>query len=672
MRNNIKRTPYRSQKERVIISDILPYEIPLIFSNRYFYDFITEYHIYVCDNKFYHNDGNIILDAIIHLLFGFKNNPDNPRIIDYDNFKKIPFGYKIGHKETDFRELTIVHPLNQLQLIEFYERYKSLIIYYSGISPFSLRHPHKVAKSIYYKDEAHKKKLAATHKTDSIEQNDREYENLKTFFAYRTYSNIHKFYESYKYHRCEKKYNKLFKFDISKCFDSIYTHSICWALLHKKNVKENLSESKTTFSGKFDALMQNLNYGETHGIVIGPEFSRIFAELILQQIDNKIFALLKDKHNLKFKIDYEIFRYVDDYFIFYNDEAQKDLILSIYRLQLKEYKLYLNDSKTILYNKPIITEITIAKQKISDLLNEELKVNIIDIILDNGDISEEKSGQIYVSSNNLITRYKTIIKETGTEYKDILNYTFAIIERKVEKIVLEHIAIGEKCFTNAIMATLEFTFFLYSVSPRANTTIKLCQILRHITKLLNGFNDINVDNKHLIYKYVFDNTHLILRKNKTSEYTQIETLYLLIALRELGREYLLDVNVLYEYFGIEKAETGLIFKTELNYFSITVLLFYIKNKIRYNYLKIAIKDCILNQFKKAHNTHKDAEKTFLLFDILSCPFLDSPFKKEMLSLHQVPEDLHQQIINFREIWFTKWEDFDFFNELEAKKSKEVY
>ena len=48
--------------------------------------------------------------------------------------------------------------------------------------------------------------------------------------------------------------------DVSKCFDSIYTHSLPWAILGKDQTKFNLKVSKTTFGGRFDALMQNLNH----------------------------------------------------------------------------------------------------------------------------------------------------------------------------------------------------------------------------------------------------------------------------------------------------------------------------------------------------------------------------------------------------------------------------
>ena len=47
-----------------------------------------------------------------------------------------------------------------------------------------------------------------------------------------------------------------------------------------------------------------------------------------------------------------------------------------------------------------------------------------------------------------------------------------------------------------------------------------------------------------ILKKISDEIYLILQKNKTKKETQIETLYLLIALSQLGREYRLNSKVL--------------------------------------------------------------------------------------------------------------------------------
>ena len=679
-----KKKQINIKKERVLLSDILPYEIPASFSNRQLNRFLIKNRIRIADKKIRWDSDTPGLELVIKLLFGFdKKKPINNRQIELlkeeGDFKTIPFKYKIYHKEKDFRELVVIHPKNQLLLVEFYEKYKETILYYCNISPFSIRKPHKVAKFTYHNDRIHLKNLAHDHEHKSVEEFDKEYEHLKTFFAYKEYSNIYKFYESYEYHRCEKKYNKLFKFDISKCFDSIYTHSLAWALLNKEIVKDNLGLSKETFGGQFDILMQNLNHGETNGIIIGPEFSRIFAELILQKIDFDVMHYLQDNRDgLKFKTDYKIFRYVDDYFVFYDDEETRERILDAYRHHLMEYKLYINESKYAFFEKPIITGITIAKQKISDLLNKSLIFKISEEDNNtgdgNGEEEKEKRYYFYVSSNKLITRFKTIIKETGIAYKDILNYTLACIDRKVLRLInmysdIENKEKYEPKVVKFILELLDFTFFLYSVSPRVNTTIKLCLILSKLTKFTKIRGNFNYDHHHLIFKKIYDDISLVLGKNKNSKYTQVETLYLLIALKELGREYRLDESVLCKYFGVfDKYK----FSYDLNYFSITVLLFYIENLTRYATFKEALKEQIKPKFEKK-NKLRMAELTFLLLDLLSCPYIDDGFKKDLLVGYDITDASDQdKILKRKDCWFTKWTDFDFSKALEAKKSQEVY
>lgn len=683
----LKKRYIRNKKERAILSDVLPYELPVTFSNKHFYKFLVENQIEFDNKKIKWKKKDSLLTETVKLLFGLddkniKNISDEYILLkNWNALNTIPFNYKILHKEKDFRDLTVIHPINQLALIEFYEKYKELILYYCGISPFSIRKAHKVAKLTFYKDKTHLESLAYDHEHKIIEEFEKEYENLKTFFVYKEYSNIYKFYESYQYHRCEKKYNRMFKFDISNCFDSIYTHSITWALLNKEIVKDNISKSNETFGGKFDILMQNLNYNETNGIIIGPEFSRIFAEIILQKIDaNVLNSLEKQEPKIIHKINYEIFRYVDDFFVFYNDERIKEDILKEYRLQLKEYKLCISDLKFESFEKPIITGLTMAKQQISDLLNDNLVFKKLEKNDLEGDQSEkiEEKYSLYVSSNKLITRFKTIIKEKNITYKDILNYTLACIDRKVLKLIktCSEIKDKKKQESKAIKAVLEildFTLFLYSVSPRVNTTIKLCMILSKIIKFTKIKENFNYDNKHLIFKKIYDDISLVLSKNKSSEHVQVETLYLLIALKELGREYKIDEKVLCDYFNINSKEKKC--NSNLNYLSIVVLLFYIENKVRYNELKDVIKTHIKERFKevRGENRGKTTELTLLLFDLLVCPYLDMGYKKSLLALYGIDkEKVKIGIIKKRKYWFTKWSEFNFSKELEAKRSEEVY
>ena len=398
-------------KERAILSDVLPYEIPITFSNRYLYRFLVENNIRL-EGEEIKFDENFIGDDLLAfkeiLKILFHHEYDNKE--DY-KFRKIPFTYRITHKEKDFRELALIHPINQLKLIKLYDDFKESILYYCSISDFSVRKPVEVAKFSFYNDKLHQ--LNKGDKNDFLELDGREYEDLKTFFSYQKYTNIYKFYEDYRYHRAEKKYNFLFKFDISKCFDSIYTHSISWAVLGLDTVKENVDASKKNFSGIFDKFIQYSNYGETNGILIGPEFSRIFAEIILQRIDKTVEEKIKLKGFIN-KIDYELYRYVDDYFLFCDNDSLKEEIFKIFKHELKEYKLSINNSKTIEYKKPIITEITIAKEKINKLFSENPRFSIKE--LDHkASLNDENKEEIeilnhkfsfYFNPDNLITQYK--------------------------------------------------------------------------------------------------------------------------------------------------------------------------------------------------------------------------------------------------------------------------
>ena len=687
---NPKKKKYiKFKKERVILSDVLPFEVPVTFSNRHLYSFLLACKIKLEGEKICITKNNTPVNKeLVKLLFGIQSEKpfDAQGKVNFkeDDRVSIPFGFKIVHKENDFRELSIIHPKNQLLIIEFYNSYRDLILYYSSISPFSIRKPYRIAKYTYFKDRLHLEKLA--EKTDEIiEQNELEYEDLKTFFVYKKYSNIHKFYESYQYHRCEKKFNFLFKFDISKCFDSIYTHSIAWALLDKEVAKKHLGEDlKNTFGNIFDILMQKLNYNETNGIVIGPEFSRIFAELILQKVDVKVTVEL-EKANLLSKRDYEIFRYVDDYFVFYNDEHSKEKILTAFRLGLKEFKLYFNEVKTSHYNKPIITEITIAKQKINDLLNESLSYHQEEVTIEESDevgTTKRKKGRIYIDSNKLITKFKIIIFESKIEYRDILNYTFAIIERKLKSMIRNYFKIlheknTEKEFIHALLELFDFIFFLYSVSPRVNTTIKLCRILSLTTETLNLKETFGIDFKHLIFKKIYDNILFILHKNKSLEHTQVETLYLLIALGELGNRYWLTEDVLASYLAIKREATdGFKSDRELNYFSIVVSLFYMKDKVRYKNLRSYIITKAVEKFEVVDYEFriKKAELILLLFDLLAYPHYDiTQTKTKLLELYKVKDQsIQKEIINASSNWFTTWSNFNFGKELAAKQSQEVY
>lgn len=296
MSNNRKKIPFKEY--RAVLSDVLPYEVPIIFSNRSFYEFIDANKIHISNFKLYWLKKSSPLDSIVKIIFGIA--PGNQcfevqklhngivKSFQYtavQNPSKIPFLFYIKHKKNEFRTLGVPHPLSQILTADFYAKHCNDILYHCSKSEFSLRRPNSVAKTYYTNDSVH---TVLKNNHDDIELAGREYETLKTYFSYREISNVHKFYESFRYQRCEKKFEKMSHLDVEKCFDRIYTHSISWALLTKEAVKREINPSKSMFSGLFDTLMQSANYSETNGILIGPEFSRIFSEIVLQHIDNNI------------------------------------------------------------------------------------------------------------------------------------------------------------------------------------------------------------------------------------------------------------------------------------------------------------------------------------------------------------------------------------------------
>jgi len=752
------------KKERVVLSDILPYEVPPFFSNRHFYNFLVKNKVSINENEMqiqFKKDQNGILKRLLQTLFGIEKNVTFVRDTNFDYFKfndktfeklflTIPFKFKITHKDSDYRELTVIHPINQLYLVEFYEKYKNTILYNTRLSRFSLRKPSKVSSLKYYKDSTNKKKKSKNQDIEIIETTDKEYTSLKTFFSYQNYSNIYEFYESYEYQRAEKRFDNLMKFDVSRCFDSIYTHTLSWALTNKKIVKDNLGTNENSFGGKFDKVMQKMNYNETNGIVIGPEFSRIFAELILQRIDKNVEKELH-KRNYKYKEDYDIYRYVDDFFVFYNDEKIKSEILNLYKIKLQEYNLFFNDSKTKILPKPIITNITVAKEEIRKLIEHSMIFQFYDSDIKN------QIGLKYYSAKDIITNYKAILSKTETSYKDLQNYFLAIIFNRLKSLIkkiqneqeslfhlyaqkreaidvlnndlenqknyekLEEILIEIKdqekilkSFHNQLLKNIneiiELTFFIYSVLPRVTYSIKVCHILFRIIDFIKNqertkqsylvkvrganleevkFIAFDFDKKHNLFKKIYDGISLVFQKSLSSEYAEVETLYLLPIINELGENYRFQEDLINKHFRIfyNDDQNNKVLNCNLNYFTIISLLNYINIDInqKYNEIRNDIQSIILKKFDKFENN--SAENIFLLIDVLTCPYVGSTdveikdFRRQILDKIKFFDAgtsitdkniLIEKIASYTSEWFYSWKENDLGKELNTKRGHSVY
>jgi len=657
-----KRFYLKYNPNRALLSDVLPFETPIIFNNRQLYRLVEKLKIKIDDVGFVtHADFATDCEKeIVSLLFPSKKGDD--RICR----ETVPFTFQISHKKNETRSLSVPHPVNQLSIVNLYKNYDDLILSSCEDSPFSIRRPSRKSKTAIMKDTF---AFSDDSKIDpSIEESDFYSSLVKSYFVYSKYSNVYKFFESYDFHKAEKKFEHLVRFDIAKCFDSIYTHSLSWALVGKEFAKKN--RRKQSLGNHFDNLMQKMNHGETNGILIGPEFSRIFSELILQSVDKFVSKELRSEDVISGK-DYQCFRYVDDYFLFYNDRVLAEKIILTFRNILREYKMHLSDNKIVWYSRPIITELTIAKKRIVELFDGALfKIE-----------KNEKSNppvenfRFTARASDLITAYKTILKELNIENKDILNFTLAVFEKRFTAAMKKYAeSYGDtQKLAKFLDEVNEFIFYIYFGSPRVNSAIKISKILTEEIKLIKDLK-IPPDITEGIFKNIYDNIFHLFRRPLTNKNAQVEHLYFLIILEKLGRSFLIDESVLADFFNLSPSSDGLEFSAnyKLNYFTIVTLLFYIKGRQRYAKLRKFIEFQIKLKINSKDTPRERAECVMLFFDSLTCPFISNESKTALFGEMDIPFSVRDDIMAYTDTWFTVWNNFDFNKELVLKVNSDVY
>jgi hypothetical protein len=127
--------------------------------------------------------------------------------------------------------------------------------------------------------------------------------------------------------------------DIRAFYHSIYTHSIAWAVHSKAIAKKN--RSPKLIGNLIDLLCRNSQDGQTIGLPVGPDTSRMIAELVGAAIDREI----RKKHKL---LRSDAMRFVDDFCFGCNSIASAEKIAASVRRFVNDYELDLNNEKTLI------------------------------------------------------------------------------------------------------------------------------------------------------------------------------------------------------------------------------------------------------------------------------------------------------------------------------------
>ncbi len=249
-------------------------------------------------------------------------------------------------------------------------------------------------------------------------------------------------------HRAKKGYIEssadwLVKTDISRFYPTIYTHSITWAAYEKERVKKNLKLYQGSFADRIDALVRACNRNQTIGIPIGPETSRVIAEIISSSIDRD---LQRELPKLKTEA---IDRLQDDWTLGLETLEAAEHALSRISRVYRNYGLEINGSKT-----PIERAVAFSRGHWASEIGSFVSHK-------RGILTGARLRELLSLSLRLQSEYMT---------ESVIGYVIAIVE-------------GQPIFTRDVVALESFLMKAAVLSPISmNGICRLLLNIQHFTK----------------------------------------------------------------------------------------------------------------------------------------------------------------------------------------------
>lgn len=583
-----------NNKYRVLLTEVLPYELPLMLDNE----------------GFYLNMQNESLRQLFKETFAGMSA------------STIPLDYSIRRYGGDkSRKLSVMHPCTQLEWVDFYEKYDSYMLALCNNSPFSIRYIANRAKCIFNVEEERAESDEGEQDGQKrVEVLDDGVEKLyRSYFSYKRYDMLYKFFGSGDYLRLEQKYCYMQKMDVARCFYHIYTHTISWAVKGKEYAKQNKTG---TFEAEFDRLIRNANYEETCGIIVGPEISRIFAEIIFQRIDLNVLNRLKEEpYSLKLGRDYEVRRYLDDHYIYANTEDNLKDILEVYNEELMFYKLFVNESKLETMHRPFVSSLSDAKHGVNTIISG---IATKWLAVEDGKYIRNVKNEMKAFSS-VVTEFRSLAHRCKQGYGALNRYFLTILISQIKKEMGREVA--KSASNNLLFMYSEIAFYVFSLDMSISASIKLCRIIDCLHKWAKKCSDTST---------LPDLENRILRETKRclciyeaagrDGDTNIEVMNLLLCLNNLMNTPMTRTNLNKCFnIGCGKAYEY----NSLNYFQICTLLYIIGRDRAYT----DVRSSIVVEIKRRLSDQeaiRHADNAMLLLDTMVCPYISKVDKKDIL------------------------------------------
>ena len=475
----MKNTNIRRNQLDYLITDTMPVELPELYSLYRFYQYLFE-------KKAAKN-----LKSAKKNLLKIKHKNKNIMFND-PTWSTAPLKFKIIKNQKTTRTLSLIQPLSAINIYFFIDLYqKEILPLLEKKAIFSIRY-HSNNSNLYYK--AKKKKTI-----EYIEQKSHKFkkdiiQQSGLYFNLKTHSSLTDFFNSPTWEIANHQYKFFAKADYKSCFDSIYTHTFKWIV--EAHTIDSKNAKNTNLFITIDKILQNINGKSSNGIVIGPEFSRLIAEILLQEIDIQVYNELSIL-GLQKDLDYEIYRFVDDIFIFTNSEITTDKIINLYENYTSKYLLHLNEHKFKSEITPVINNYWINKTR--DYVDK------IEKIFDNSSMPEQLLSNGFINFPRMKNDFDVLIKEHPDYTRYIISFILSTFLNKFKK-QKKGLLLINKPKKSKLLYLLDLVFYIYSYFASFDNTQKFITIFYYIKSELlkdESFDYSKIERIFTKYSFIF-------------------------------------------------------------------------------------------------------------------------------------------------------------------------
>lgn len=462
--NKSKKHDKRNQLD-IILTDLQPNEVPQIYTLKNFYNYLVT---------------NKVMKRISRDKNEYEKKFDS-------SWHAAPLKIFVLKDNNEYREISFINPLSMMEVYLYLERYEKIILNFFKKDSFSLR-THRKRNNLLFKK-------VDNNIVEYADQAILQKESAGNYYDIFPYQQLDHFYKSDEWYDLNRKYKFFAKLDYSKCFDSIYTHTFNWIIA--SNVQEAKRLDEGHFLSAIDKLLQNMNMSITNGIVVGPEFSRFLSEIIFQSIDRNVMYNLNCQ-GLQNGIDYEIKRYVDDFFIFVKKEENVDKIINEIAKSSNKFKLKLNYEKEEKGKLPHIwsgwiNEISFFKNALEESIFYPYSDETHTYLLKESNLIPQKS------VSKLKDMFQSVIISDEKMNVKIVSYCFSFIYNKLLNYTSNKIkkSIFNQASEKTVYYIYDLLFYFYSFAPTYRNTDKLISIIYIIENEI-GYSK----NRSVLYKII--------------------------------------------------------------------------------------------------------------------------------------------------------------------------